>query len=121
VERLPIEARGADVGKERKLCAFRRAAARDLRPISASLRLGRYSRHRQRDPSVSNALLVALRPQLHQYHVVLILLIQRFGLQTDGLARVDFELGKSCRFLIQQAFDDVLVRQHHQLLEFELT
>src|SRR5690606_35720397 len=56
----------------------------------------------------------------HQHHVVLILLIQGLGLQSDRLAGVNFELGERGGLLVEQLLDHVLVREHHQLLEIEL-
>ena len=57
---------------------------------------------------------------LHQNHIVLILLIQGLGLQSNRLASMDLQFSQRRRFLVQQSFDHILMCQDHQLLEFEL-
>ena len=46
--------------------------------------------------------------------------VEGFGLQAYRLAGHQFQFAESGGFLVEQTFDHILVRQHHQLLALEL-
>ena len=56
----------------------------------------------------------------HQDDVKLVLAIQGFRLQPDRLPGLLFQRCETGRLLVQQQFNDVLMREHHGLAEFEL-
>ena len=61
-----------------------------------------------------------LSQSLHQNDVELILEIQRLRLQPNRFAGLFFKLGETASLLVEQQVNDILVRKHQYLVEFEL-